>query len=200
MGCLEDDSSGRLQCQTRVPERFAPMNENSDTWVQGLTNPDCYRHRVDQVRVVETHISWVILTGSYVYKIKKPVKYSFVDFSTLERRRWFCEEEVRLNRRLAPEVYLGIVPIAGSYACPRIEGPGDPFEFAVKMKQFSSDQDISDILASGEKAEACISQLADRIATFHANIEKADEDLPYGTAEMVWQVFISLFKIGRAHV
>ncbi|MGV7228028.1 MAG: hypothetical protein ACQ9IQ_05135, partial [Nitrospirales bacterium] len=71
------------------------MNETSATWVQGLQNPECYLHSVDPVKLVETHISWVVLTGFYVYKIKKPVKYSFVDFSTLEKRRWFCEEEVR---------------------------------------------------------------------------------------------------------
>jgi len=187
MGRRENDASGRLQGQTCVPERSIPMNEISSTWVQGLKNPHCYPHPADQVRVVETHISWVVLTGSYAYKIKKPVTYSFVDFSTLERRRWFCEEEVRLNRRLAPEVYLGVVPMTGSPAHPQIEGQGAPFEFAVKMKQFSSDQDIPDILTSGKKAEACISQLADRIATFHAKIEKADEDSPYGTSTMVWQ-------------
>jgi len=163
------------------------MNEPSAIWIEGLKNHQCYPHPVNQVRVVETHISWVALTGSYAYKIKKPVKYSFVDFSTLDKRRWFCEEEVRLNRRLAPEVYLGIVPITGSPAHPHIEGQGTPFEFAVKMKQFSSDQEISDILANGKKAEACISLLADRIATFHAEIENADEDSPYGTPDMVWQ-------------
>jgi aminoglycoside phosphotransferase family enzyme/gluconate kinase len=163
------------------------MNEALATWVQGLKNPECYSHPVDQVRVVETHISWVVLTGFYAYKIKKPVKYSFVDFSTLEKRRWFCEEEVRLNRRLAPEVYLGIVPITGLPTNPHIDGQGTPFEFAVKMKQFSSDQEIHDILASGEKAEVCISQLADRIATFHAKIEKAGEYSPYGNPGMVWK-------------
>ena len=114
------------------------MNETSATWVQGLKNPECYPHPVDQVRLVETHISWVVLTGFYAYKIKKPVKYPFVDFSTLGKRRWFCEEEVRLNRRLAPEVYQGIVPITGSPSNPHIDGHEAPFEFAVKMKQFSS--------------------------------------------------------------
>ncbi|MEX0829478.1 MAG: AAA family ATPase [Nitrospirales bacterium] len=163
------------------------MHEQSATWIERLKNPKSYLHPVEQVRLVETHISWVALTGSYAYKIKKPVKYSFVDFSTLERRRWFCEEEVRLNRRLAPEVYLGIVPITGSPAHPQIDGQGDPFEFAVKMKQFSSDQEVSDILASGEKADAYISQLADKIATFHAHLEKAGQDSPYGTLDMVWQ-------------
>ncbi len=163
------------------------MNEPSATWVEGLKNPKSYPHPVNQVRVVETHISWVVLTGSYAYKIKKPVKYSFVDFSTLDKRRWFCEEEVRLNRRLAPEVYLGIVPITGSPAHPHIEGQGAPFEFAVKMKQFSAEQEIYDILASGEKAEACISQLADRIATFHAQIEKTEEHSLFGNSDLIWQ-------------
>ncbi|MDH3770092.1 MAG: hypothetical protein OET79_03765, partial [Nitrospirota bacterium] len=119
-----------------------------------MKNPECYPHPVDQVRLVETHISWILLTGFYAYKIKKSVKFSFVDFSTLERRRWFCEEEVRLNCRLAPEVYLGVVPITGSPLVPRIDGLGPPFEFAVKMKQFSSEQEVHNILASKEKSEA----------------------------------------------
>jgi hypothetical protein len=163
------------------------MSETSTAWVQGLKNPECYPHPVDQVRLVETHISWVLLTGFYVYKIKKPVKFSFVDFSTLEKRRWFCEEEVRLNRRLAPEVYLGIVPLTGSPLVPRIGGLGPPFEFVVKMKQFSSEQEVHNILASKEQAEAFISQLADKIAQFHDQIEKAEEQSPYGNPDMVWR-------------
>ena len=76
----------------------------SSQLVESLQNPKSYPHPVNQVTLVETHISWVFLTGQYVYKIKKPVLFSFVDFSTLEKRRWFCEEEVRLNRRLAPQL------------------------------------------------------------------------------------------------
>ena len=129
------------------------MSEASTAWVQGLKNPECYPHPVDQVRLVETHISWVLLTGFYAYKIKKPVKFSFVDFSTLEKRRWFCEEEVRLNRRLAPEVYIGIVPLTGSPLVPRIDGLGSPFEFGVKMKQFSSEQEVHSILSSEDVAQ-----------------------------------------------
>ena len=163
------------------------MNEISATWVQRLVNPACYSHPVNRVRVVETHISWLVLTGFYVYKIKKPVKYSFVDFSTLEKRRWFCEEEVRLNRRLAPEVYLGIVSITGSLTNPHIDGQGAPFEFAVKMKQFSAEQEIHNILASPDQADNFILQLANKIATFHAKIEKVGEHLPYGNPDMIWR-------------
>jgi uncharacterized protein len=80
---------------------------------------------------------------------------------------------VRLNRRLSPEVYLGVVPITGSPYNPHFDGHGPSFEFAVKMKQFSSEQEVHDILVRGEKAEACVSQLAERLAQFHAEIEKA---------------------------
>lgn len=163
------------------------MSETSTAWVQGLRNPECYPHPVDQVRLLETHISWVLLTGLYAYKIKKPVKYSFVDFSTLEKRQSFCKEEVRLNRRLAPEVYLGVVPITGSLTHPHMEGQGVPLEFAVKMKQFSSDQEIHDILSSKEESEVFISQMADRIAQFHGKIDKAGEHSLYGNPDMVWK-------------
>ncbi|MDH5564088.1 MAG: AAA family ATPase [Nitrospirota bacterium] len=163
------------------------MSEASVAWVQGLQNPESYPHPVDQIKLLETHISWILLTGCYAYKIKKPVKFSFVDFSTLERRRWFCEEEVRLNRRLAPEVYLGIVPITGSPSHPRMHGSGPPFEFAVKMKQFSSASEIHGILNSKERAEPFIQELAEIIAQFHAQIEQAGEEVPYGNPDMVWR-------------
>ena len=163
------------------------MNEMSSTWVLGLKNPECYPHPVTQIQLIETHISWVLLTGPFAYKIKKPVHYSFVDFSTLEKRRWFCEEEVRLNKRLAPDVYMGIVRLTGSPTTPKIEGQGDPFEFAVKMKQFPEDQGINWILSKGRKVETCILQLADRIASFHEDIEKAGEHTHYGNPDMVWQ-------------
>src|SRR5262245_8101309 len=88
--------------------------------VEGLKNPAAYGEGIERVRVAETHISWVFLTGKHAFKIKKPVKLPFVDFSTLELRRRFCEEELRLNRRLAPQIYLGVVPIGGPPREPRV--------------------------------------------------------------------------------
>ena len=76
-----------------------------------LSDPAAYSHETSDIRFVETHISWVILTGDFAYKIKKPVKLGFLDFSTLELRRYFCEEELRVNRRTAPDLYLRTVPI-----------------------------------------------------------------------------------------
>ena len=176
------------------------MNETSATWVQGLQNPESYLHSVDQMKLVETHISWIVLTGFYAYKIKKPVKYSFVDFSTLEKRRWFCEEEVRLNHRLSPKVYLGIVPITGSPSNPHIDGQGVPFEYAVKMRQFSSEQEIDDIFANSEKAGACVSGLAETLAQLHLQIEKAGEQSLYGNPDMVWRPMKECFDEMPLHL
>src|SRR5262245_61838149 len=101
--------------------------------IAALSEPDAYPQPVGRIEVRQTHISVVFLAGKHVYKIKKPVELGFVDFSTLEKRRHFCEEEVRLNRRLAPEVYLGVVPITRRGASIAIEGEGEPVEWAVKM-------------------------------------------------------------------
>ena len=82
--------------------------------IQALRDPRCYPHPVEAVRLIETHISWLLLTGRYAYKVKKPLRLDFLDFSTLERRRHYCLEELRLNRRYAPKIYLNVVPIAGT--------------------------------------------------------------------------------------
>ncbi|GJL70343.1 MAG: hypothetical protein NPIRA06_29780 [Nitrospirales bacterium] len=162
--------------------------------VKSLKKPECYSHPVSHVTLVETHISWVFLTGQYVYKIKKPVLFSFVDFSTLEKRRWFCEEEVRLNRRLAPQLYLGVVPITGSPADPRIDGDGSPFEWAVKMKQFPPDQEFHKLLETGNLHESVVGQLAIDIGTFHGRIESSGDTFPDGKPDMVWRPIGECFE------
>src|SRR5689334_2170778 len=94
--------------------------------IEALRQPSCYPHACEPVRRLETHLSWVLLTGPYAYKIKKPVDLGFADYSTLERRRRCCELEVELNRRLAPQLYLDTVAIGGSAAAPRVGGAGAP--------------------------------------------------------------------------
>ena len=106
--------------------------------INALLKPEAYNHPVDKIELLETHISWVILTGDFAYKIKKPVDFGFLDFSTLEKRRHFCEEELRLNRRFAAKLYLEVVSITGSEDQPRIDGDGEVLEYAVKMRQFPS--------------------------------------------------------------
>lgn len=153
--------------------------------VAALADPACYRHAVDRVEVRETHISWVLLAGEYAYKVKKPVRLAFLDFSTLAARRRYCEEELRLNRRTAPELYLAVVPIVAMPEGPRLEVPGEPVEYAVKMRRFS-DEALADAMARrGALGRAQADAIARAVASFHAAAERASPDSPYGTPEAI---------------
>ncbi|MGQ9861068.1 MAG: bifunctional aminoglycoside phosphotransferase/ATP-binding protein [Thiobacillaceae bacterium] len=133
-------------------------------------------------RVIETHISWVLLAGERAYKIKKPLNLGFLDFSTLKRRRFFCEEEVRLNRRLAPEIYLDVVPITGEVGAACIAGEGPVLEWAVRMRAFPPDATLD---REGRLNGAQIDAIADTLARFHATIDPAPPDSPYGGLDAV---------------
>ena len=132
-----------------------------------LARPAAYGHDVAAVRVAETHISWVFLTGEYAYKVKKPLKLPFLDFSSLERRRHFCEEELRLNRRLAPQLYLEVVPIGGDARSPRV-GAEPAIEYAVKMREFPEDARLDRRLAAGALVAEPLRAFGARLARFHA--------------------------------
>ena len=97
--------------------------------IESLSHGRAYHHPVEDLRVLDTHISWVVLTGSFAYKIKKPIKLDFLDYSTLEKRRHYCELELELNRRWAPGIYLDVVPISGSFEAPEVGGAGSPIEY-----------------------------------------------------------------------
>lgn len=120
-----------------------------------------------QAEVVQTHISWVLLAPGFAYKIKKPVRLPFVDYSTLERRRHFCEAEVRLNQRLAPSLYLGVSRITGSAQAPVLDGPGAPLEYAVRMRRFAPGALFSEQLSAGTLPSHAVDQLAALLARFH---------------------------------
>lgn len=133
--------------------------------------------------MLETHISRVFLTGPYAYKVKKPVSLGFVDFTTLESRRLSCRDELDLNRRLAPALYLDVVPVRGSSAAPRLYGAGPVIDYAVKMREFPQDALASAMLARGALTARHIVDLAARLATFHADASHIAG--AYGTAEAV---------------
>jgi hypothetical protein len=149
------------------------MAENVDTTIDqarlvvALQSPDAYSHDVGKIHVVETHISWVFLTGSFAYKVKKAVTLDFLNFGTLEQRHRYCEEELRLNRRWAPELYLDVVAISGSMARPRVEGAGEAVEYAVKMVQFPADAQLDRQLDAGLLNETDMLRLAEKIAGYH---------------------------------
>ena len=152
-----------------------------------MLRPEAYDHPVNDLRLIETHISWVILTGEYAYKIKKPVDFGFLDFSTLKKRKRYCEQELRLNRRLAPGLYLDIVSITGSIDDPHISGDAEILEYAVKMAQFPQSAQLDNMLAAGELSFEHMDAFARMIADFHQRIEVADKAVDYGDNQFVFQ-------------
>ncbi|MBU1395132.1 MAG: hypothetical protein KKE84_03190 [Gammaproteobacteria bacterium] len=134
-----------------------------------LGRPDAYPGAPSRVDAVETHMSWVFLTDSHAYKLKKPVRYDYLDFSTVEARRLDCVVEVRLNRRLAPEVYLGVVPLAVD-AAGRLSlgGAGETVDWLVRMRRLPAGRMLDHLLRNGGVEHADIRQLAQRLARFYA--------------------------------
>ncbi|MDO3721805.1 AAA family ATPase [Marinobacter sp. chi1] len=157
-----------------------------DTLIQALQTPELFDHPVSDFRVIETHISQVLLTGDYAYKIKKPMDFGFLDFSTLERRKHFCEEELRLNRRLAEPLYLEVLPITGTPQNPAIGGDGEAFEYAIKMRQFDQDQLLDGLQEQGKLTPELLTELAIQVAEFHESIPQVPADKPLGTPEAVY--------------
>lgn len=155
--------------------------------IDKLQNPALYDHPVRHFRVIETHISWVLLTGPYAYKIKKPLDLGFLDFSTLDKRRHYCNEELRLNQRLAPELYLAVISITGSASQPAFGGKGPIIEYAVKMREFAQNAQLDRVLARGELHGEHIVRLAFSVAEFHARAAVAGDDSPFGDDAAVWQ-------------
>jgi len=174
--------------------KAAAEHGHMESLIEALRDPACYPHAADRVELEETHISWVLLAGDYAYKLKKPVRLPFLDFSTLAARRHFCEEELRLNRRTAPELYLEVVPIvrdAGGAvrinpgAAARAGAPAEPLEYAVKMRRFAAGELADAMARRGALGEAEIDALAAEIARFHLAAPRADDSSAWGTPEGV---------------
>lgn len=157
----------------------------SQALITALQNPALYPHPVDGFQLIETHISWVLLTGEYAYKIKKPMNFGFLDFTDLGQRQHFCNEELRLNQRLTDGLYLEVLPLTGSVDAPQIGGDGEAIEYALKMRQFPQGQMLSTLQANGELNAAHIDQMARQIAEFHLQTPKVSAEQPYGSPESV---------------
>jgi aminoglycoside phosphotransferase family enzyme/predicted kinase len=153
--------------------------------IEVLSDPASYPHTADAVEVRQTHISAVFLAGPFAYKVKKPLDLGFLDYTTLGRRRHFCEQEVRLNRRLAPEVYLGTVPIAADGEAIRVEGPGEVVEWAVKMVRLPEEATLRERLRRGEVGPGLIEALARRIAAFNAQAGAGPAVASFGRFDVV---------------
>lgn len=134
-----------------------------------MLRPEFYPHRPAAVTLTQTHISYVLLAGERVYKVKKPVRFTFLDFSTLERRRHLCHEEVRLNRRLAPDVYVGVLAACADQGAYRLTSDDDPaaVEYVIEMHRLPADRMLDQLLDRHAVTPALIDTIADRLAEFH---------------------------------
>lgn len=169
--------------------------------IRQLADPGSYDHPVGPIRHVETHISHILLCGTFAYKIKKPLNLGFLDFSSLDQRYHACHEEVRLNRRLAPTLYLGVVPITGSPSRPRVNGAGTPFEYAVKMRQFPPDATLDHLEALGQLTSTQVEAIGTRIAGFHLqDCERAGADSPWGDPAQIGQAAAQNFEQIKVHL
>ncbi|SEQ94905.1 hypothetical protein SAMN05421690_100437 [Nitrosomonas sp. Nm51] len=166
----------------------------SSELIRSLMQAEVYDHPVKAIKLIETHISWVILTGTYAYKIKKPCNLGFLDFSSLSQRRYFCHEELRLNKRLAAPIYLDIITITGSPAHPVLQGTGEVIEYALKMVQFPQSAQLDIMLEDGKLGNTHIDAFAHRLAVFHQNAAIAAPDICYGSPEHVKQSVTQTFE------
>ncbi|GAB4477538.1 MAG: bifunctional aminoglycoside phosphotransferase/ATP-binding protein [Burkholderiaceae bacterium] len=153
----------------------------------------------DAVETIETHISTVLLAGSHAYKLKKPVDLGFLDFTTLEARRRYCEQELRLNRRTAPQLYLDVLPVTGTVDAPRLGGAGEPIDWVVRMRRFAASDLLDSRARAGTLDADCIDRLAAAIAAFHMDAPRVDAASPLGSAGMVARWMFDNLEVLRAH-
>jgi len=156
----------------------------SPALLQRLSAPSLYPGGIREVEIIQTHLSVVALAGDCAYKFKKPVKLPFADFSTLERRERFCREELRLNRRLCPELYLDVVALRGpSLGESSFSGDGPVLEYAVRMRRLDESRLLDRLLASGEVEASAIAEVARQVCAFHRGAERGEEVARLGAPE-----------------
>jgi len=159
--------------------------------VKALLKSQAYPHKPQKLELVQTQMSFVFLTGDYVYKVKKPVNLGYLDYTTLEKRRFFCHQELDLNRRLCPDAYLAVVPITESHQPSAIsyqfEGEGKIIEYAVKMRQLPQDRTLDVLLPQGQVTEQMVARVAEKLADFHQKAKTNSEIAAFGSLDVIRQ-------------
>lgn len=158
-------------------------NENLPKYVQALLEPEIYPHPVEKVELIQTHISFVTLAGDYVYKWKKPVDFGFLDFSTLEKRQKYCEQEVELNKRLCPDLYLNVVTICEDGGEMNLTGTGAVVEYGVKMNRMDESGLMSRKIAQATLTKDDLDGVVANLVPFYENAAGGETIQNFGTAE-----------------
>lgn len=180
--------------QPQPPSRTPSADERAQSnLVNALLDPRRYPHAAKNVRLTETHISWVLLAGRYAYKIKKSVDLGFVNFTSLALRRYYCEEEIRLNRRLAPQIYLNAVPIGGTPETPELNVL-PALEYAVRMRRFASSKQLDQLVSRGKILPCHVDSLAATIAHFHGSLPAAEAGSEHGSAAAIYSAVSKIFE------
>ena len=160
---------------------------NQGKLFDSLKQPSFYGLGVTSVKLLQTHISYIALTGTYAYKVKKPVNFGFLDFSTLDKRKYYCEEELRLNKRLSPEIYLDVLPITRTDSTLELNGTGPIVDYALKMKEFPQEQIMTNLLKRGKVTEEIIDKLCQRLIEFYTAQEPSPDITKFGEPPAVKQ-------------
>ncbi len=169
-------------------------------FIQALLQPGAYPHPAPEITLVQTHISYVLLAGDFVYKIKKPVDFGFLNFTTLEQRKHFCEEELLLNRRLCPSLYLGLTAITGQDGGFSLDGPGTPVEYAVKMARMPEERMMAKVIAQGGLSTEILDRIIAILVPFYAKAETGPAIEQFGTAQAVSVNVLENFEQTRGFV
>jgi len=154
---------------------------------KALLNPEIYPDHPRTIKFIETHISLLFLTGNHVYKLKKPVDFGFLDFTSLEKRKYFCEQEVKLNRRLSPDIYLGVVRITKEGNKIFLDGRGELVEYAVKMKQIPEEFLMDKLLEKKQVTSKMIEAVSEKLVKFYFTAETNDLIKSFAKPERVKQ-------------
>lgn len=160
-------------------------SDNLPRVIQAMLNPSFYPHDAENVRLVQTHISFVLIAGEFVYKVKKPVDFGFLNFTTLEKRRHFCQEELLLNRRLCPSLYLNVLPISQEGDNFSLNGPGEPVEYCLKMVRMPEEKMMANVIKAGSLDEKKLAQIVDILVHFYDTAAGGAEIKEFGTAKSV---------------
>jgi len=166
--------------------------------VEALLKPQSYEEDVREVKLLQTHISFVFLTGKYTYKVKKPVDFGFLDFTTLEKRKFYCEEELRLNAPLAGDIYVGVVPVVETEEGEiKVNARGKVIEYAVKMVQLPQESIMGELLKRGEVKDGDVREISRLVAGFHSQALSDEEIRSYGSFDQVKANWVENFEQTR---
>jgi len=176
------------------------VNSEQEPWiVQAMIKPLFYNHPVAEVELIETHASWVFLAGDFAYKVKKPVNFGFLNFSTLAKRRYYCQEELRLNQRFAPQLYLAVKEIGGTLHAP-VMNQQPALEYAVKMRRFPQNRQLDRMLAANQLHARHIEEFALKIADLHQLAPSAETDKCFGNPDSIIAPALENFEQIRPYV